>query len=159
MNDTDLLNAIKKIIDDNTVNSLKKFVIIKENNGYRVFEKYLILKKKNGFAVKKIYNDVEYTFSSLKYALTWCTLDNKNMILDSNRVVFLDNLLAGMSLNRALLEKYLNRDPKTDKTFIYANKIREIKRKQAQLTHELNGYSYKAKNYQLNWMTKIPSKL
>lgn len=152
MTDKELLNAIQKIIDPNTVNNIKKFVIIQENNGYRVFEKYLITKSKAGFKVNKLYSDVEHRFLTLKNALTWCTLDNKNLVVESQRVKFLDSQLTGLSISSALLERYLKNIKDRDKKFIYSNKLIENKLKQDRLTTEMTDFSQKARRFQMNWL-------
>lgn len=152
MTDMELLRAIQKIIDPNTVNNIKKFVIIQENNGYRVFEKYLITKTNVGFKVIKLYNDVEHVFLTLKNALIWCTLDNKNLVVESQRVKFLDSQLTGLSMSTVLIERYLKNIKDKDKKFIYSNKLIENKIKQDRLTTEMTDFCQKAKRFQMNWL-------
>lgn len=152
MTDFELLKAIQKIIDPNTVNNIKKFVIIQENNGYRVFEKYLITKSRLGFKVDKVYNDSEHIFLTLRNALTWCTLDNKNLIVEAKRVRFLDNQLTGLSVSSDLLDKYLKKTKEKDKRFIYTNKLVENKLKQERLSKELSDFVETAKKVQRNWL-------
>lgn len=152
MTDVELLKAIQKIIDPNMVNSIKKFVIIQENNGYRVFEKYLITKSNTDFRVNKLYNDIEHRFLTLKNALIWCTLDNKNLVVESQRVKFLDSQITGLSITSALLERYLKNVKDKDKKFIYSNKLIENKLKHDRLTTEMINFSQKARRFQLNWL-------
>ena len=152
MTDIELLRTIQKIIDPNTVNNIKKFVIIQENNGYRVFEKYLITKTNAGFKVTKLYNDTEHRFLTLKNALTWCTLDNKNLVVESQRVKFLDSQITGLSMSSALIERYLKNVKDKDKKFIYSNKLVENKLKQDRLTIEMTDFSQKARRFQMNWL-------
>jgi hypothetical protein len=152
MTDTEFLNSIKKILDPNTVNSIKKFVIIQEKNGYRVFEKYIITKYSQGFKVTQLHNDTEHTFLTLKNALTWCTLHNKNKIVEAQRVKFLDTQLNGLSVSTSLLERYVKKTRENDKKFIYLNKIIENKLKHNVLLTEMLILSETAKKYQLNWL-------
>ncbi len=154
MTDIELLNSIKKILDPNTVNSIKKFVITQEKNGYRVFEKYIITKRSQSFHVVQLHNDTEYTFLTLKNALTWCTLHNKNKIVESQRVKFLDTQLNGLSVSTSLLEKYVKRTKDRDKKFIYLNKIVENKLKHNVLLREITNLSDIAKKHQLNWFNQ-----
>lgn len=158
MTDTEFLKSIKKILDPNTVNSIKKFVIIQEKNGYRVFEKYVITKYSHGFKVVQLNNDNEYTFLTLKNALTWCTLHDKNKIVDAHRVKFLDTQLNGLSVSTSLLEKYLKKTRESDKKFIYLNKIIENKLKHTALLTEMLTLSQTAKKYQLNWLKQTSYK-
>jgi hypothetical protein len=158
MTDTEFLKSIKKILDPNTVNSIKKFVIIQEKNGYRVFEKYVITKYSYGFKVVQLNNDIEHTFLTLKNALTWCTLHDKNKIVEANRVKFLDTQLNGLSVSTSLLEKYLKKTRESDKKFIYLNKIIENKLKHNSLLTEMLTLSQTAKKYQLNWLSQTSYK-
>jgi hypothetical protein len=154
MTDTDFLNSIKKILDPNTVNSIKKFVIIQEKNGYRVFEKYIITKCSQGFKVTQLHNDIEHTFLTLKTALTWCTLHNRTKVVEANRVKFLDIQMNGLSVSTSLLEKYARKTKENDKKFIYLNKIIENKLKHNALFMEMMALSEAAKKYQLTWLNQ-----
>jgi hypothetical protein len=158
MTDNEFLNSIKKILDPNTVNSIKKFVIIQEKNGYRVFEKYIITKYSQGFKVTQLHNDIEHTFLTLKNALTWCTLHNKNKIVEAQRVKFLDTQLNGLSVSTSLLERYMKKTRENDKKFIYLNKIIENKLKHNVLLKEILTLSETAKKYQLNWLSQTSYK-
>jgi len=158
MTDNEFLNSIKKILDPNTVNSIKKFVIIQEKNGYRVFEKYIITKYSQGFKVTQLHNDTEHTFLTLKNALTWCTLHNKNKIVEAQRVKFLDTQLNGLSVSTSLLERYMKKTRESDKKFIYLNKIIENKLKHNVLLKEILTLSETAKKYQLNWLSQTSYK-
>ena len=158
MTDNEFLNSIKKILDPNTVNSIKKFVIIQEKNGYRVFEKYIITKYSQGFKVTQLHNDTEHTFLTLKNALTWCTLHNKNKIVEAQRVKFLDTQLNGLSVSTSLLERYMKKTRENDKKFIYLNKIIENKLKHNVLLKEILTLSETAKKYQLNWLSQTSYK-
>ena len=158
MTDNEFLNSIKKILDPNTVNSIKKFVIIQEKNGYRVFEKYIITKYSQGFKVTQLHNDIEHTFLTLKNALTWCTLHNKNKIVEAQRVKFLDTQLNGLSVSTSLLERYMKKTRESDKKFIYLNKIIENKLKHNVLLKEILTLSETAKKYQLNWLSQTSYK-
>jgi hypothetical protein len=158
MTDIEFLNSIKKILDPNTVNNIKKFVIIQEKNGYRVFEKYIITKRSQSFHVVQLHNDTEHTFLTLKNALTWCTLDNKNKIVEAQRVKFLDTQLNGLSVSTSLLERYVRKTRESDKKFIYLNKIIENKLKHNVLLKEIMALSETAKKYQLNWLSQTSYK-
>lgn len=152
MTDKEFLKSIQKIIDPATVNNIKKFVIIQEKNGYRVFEKYVIRKIGTGYQVIQLRNDTINAFCTLKYALTWCTLDNKNKVYEAERVKFLDNQLNDLGISISLCERYLKKSKEKDKKFIYLNKIIENKLKQTSILTELSVLGQKAKNYQLAWL-------
>lgn len=151
MTDKEFIKSIQKIIDPATVNSIKKFVIIQEKDGYRVFEKYFIRQTSKGFQVSQLYNDTVNIFCTLKYALTWCTLDNKNKVYEAERVKFLDNQLNGLGITISLCERYLKKSKEKDKKFIYFNKIVENKLKQTSIISELSILGQTAKKYQLSW--------
>ena len=82
----------------------------------------------------------------MKYAVTWATLDRRNLIVEANRVLHLDEILAGIELSTKLLEKY----SKKTQNFIYLNKLNENRLKKHNIVKELDGYLIKAKQWQLN---------
>ena len=146
MNDKQLFQALEKIINENTVNRVKDKAIIQEGNRYRLFEKYIVDQTKVGFRVVRISDDNTKIFTSIKYAVTWATLDKRNLIVEANRVLHLDEILAGIEVSSKLLEKYNKKTP----NFIYLNKLNENRLKKNSLTKELDGYSVKAKQWQMN---------
>ena len=146
MNDRQLFQALEKIINENTVNRVKDKTVIQDGDQYRLFEKYIIKKVKSGFQVVRIPDDKTKLFTSMKYAVTWATLDRRNLIVEANRVLHLDEILAGIELSTKLLEKY----SKKTQNFIYLNKLNENRLKKHNIVKELDGYLIKAKQWQLN---------
>ena len=146
MNDRQLFQALEKIINENTVNRVKDKTVIQDGDQYRLFEKYIIKKVKSGFQVVRISDDKTKLFTSMKYAVTWATLDRRNLIVEANRVLHLDEILAGIELSTKLLEKY----SKKTQNFIYLNKLNENRLKKHNIVKELDGYLIKAKQWQLN---------
>lgn len=145
MNDKQLFQALEKIINENTVDKIKNTAVIKEGNQYRLFEKYIIKQTKVGFQVTRISDDNSKLFTSIKYAVTWATLDKRNLIVEANRVLQLDDILAGLEVSTKLLEKY----NKKTQNFVYLNKLNENRLKKVSLIKELESYSVKAKQWQL----------
>jgi hypothetical protein len=145
MNDKQLFQALEKIINENTVNKIKNTAVIKEGDQYRLFEKYIVKKTKVGFQVTRISDDNSKLFTSIKYAVTWATLDKRNLIVEANRVLQLDDILAGLEVSTKLLEKY----NKKTQNFIYLNKLNENRLKRVSLIKELDSYTVKAKQWQM----------
>jgi len=154
MNDIDLYEVFKKMLDQNTVNSLKKYIILPDHDSYKVFEKYNIKRTKIGFKVTSNTSDKTHIFSSAKYALAYCTMDNRNKVVESQRICFLDSTLASIKISLKLYEKYSKQTKLQDKKHIYHNKILEGKLKQKLILKELDDFSLKAKQYHLSSIPK-----
>lgn len=146
MNDKQLFQALEKIINPKTVNKIKNTAVIQDGNQYRLFEKYIISNTKSGAKVTRISDDKVKWFTSMKYAVTWATLDKRNLIVEANRVLQLDEILAGIEVSTKLLEKYT----KKTTNFIYLNKLNENRFKRVTIIKELDGYSTRAKQWQLS---------
>lgn len=149
MNDVQLFEALEKIIDRRTFESLKKTIIVKEGNDYVLFCKYLIQNCGINYQITRLTDDTMYTFSSLKYAVTWATLDRCDMVYEANRVLYLDMLLSGIDLSSKLYDNYLKKRKNIEEKFIYLNKINENNFKKKNVVNELSGLVIKAKNKQL----------
>jgi hypothetical protein len=145
MNDKQLFQALEKIINENTVDKIKNTAVIKDGNQYRLFEKYIVAQTKVGFQVTRISDDNTKLFTSIKYAVTWATLDKRNLIVEANRVLYLDDILAGIEVSTKLLEKY----NKKTQNFVYLNKLNENRLKRVSLIKELDSYSVRAKQWQM----------
>jgi len=158
MTDLELYNSFKKIVDENTFNNLKKYLIVEENNGYEVFEKYSIKRTKVGYSVTSKNSDNLEIFSSVKFALAFCTLDYRNKVVETKRICFLDNTLAALQINIKLIEKYKKQTKFMDKKIIYQNKLLDHKLRQTQILQELEYLAQKAKQYHLNSMPKTSYK-
>ena len=90
MNEQQLFDAFEKVIDSKVYNKLKDTIVLHDGDSYRLFEKYEISQKDNVYLVAKMTSDTVQTFSSLKYAVTWATLDRNNAIYEANRLLELD---------------------------------------------------------------------
>jgi len=149
MNDAQLFQALEKIIDSRTFELLKKSMIIQKDNDYVLFHKYLIQQAGVNYQILRLTDDSSYTFSSLKYAVTWVTLDKCDMIYEANRVRYLDMLLSGIDVSTTLYDGYLKKVKNTETKFVYSNKIQENQFKKKQITEELTMFVSKAKRRQL----------
>jgi hypothetical protein len=72
-------------------------------------------------------------------------LDKRNLIVEANRVLQLDDILAGLEVSTKLLEKY----NKKTQNFIYLNKLNENRLKKGSIIKELDSYSVKTKQWQM----------
>lgn len=149
MNDTQLFQALEKIIDAKTFDSLKSSIVMRDGNEYILFNKYVITNTNAVFTITRLSDDSTYRFSSLKYAVTWITLDKCNMVYEANRVIYLDLMLTGIEASSILYDKYLTKVLNFDSRFIYSNKIKENNIKKRNITAELDLFVRKAKNRQI----------
>ena len=149
MNDTQLLQALSRIIDAKTFESLKSSIVLRDGNEYVLFNKYVIVNANQVYIITRLTDDSVYHFSSLKYAVTWITLDKYNMVYEANRVIYLDIMLSGIDTSTTLYEEYLKKTKSLDTSFIYSNKISENNYKKRGITSELAVLLNKAKTKQL----------
>ena len=149
MTDAQLFQSLSKLVDARTFEILKKTVILQDDNEYILFHKYTIQKDGHGYKIIRITDDSTYSFTSLKYAVTWVTLDKCDMIYESNRVRYLDMILAGIEVSSMLYDHYLKTVKSIETRFVYSNKLKENSSKKKQITHELDIFAAKAKARQM----------
>jgi hypothetical protein len=149
MNDEQLLQSLAKLVDAKTIDALKKTLIFKDGNQYILFQKYIIHHETHGYKIVRMTDDSTYSFTSLKYAVTWVTLDKCDMVYESNRVRYLDMILAGIEVSSLLYDHYLKTVKSMETRFIYSNKLKENSSKKKEITKELDLFATKAKARQM----------
>jgi hypothetical protein len=158
MNEKELFQAFERVLNAKTYDNLKNSIIIEDGNGYRLFEKYMIEPENSCYSVHKISLDYTHQISSLKYAVTWATLDHRGSHYEANRILELDRSLSGIDLNIKLYERFDKKakDPATK--FIYFNKLCEDRRKRKIITTEMESYVIATKRWQLAKFSQTPRK-
>ena len=149
MNDEQLFQSLAKLVDARTIDALKKTIIFKDGNQYILFQKYVIHHVPHGYKIVRITDDSTYTFTSLKYAVTWVTLDKCDMVYESNRVIYLDMILAGIEASSLLYDTYLKTVKSMETRFLYSNKLRENSSRKKEIMKELDLFAVKAKARQM----------
>jgi hypothetical protein len=98
-----------------------------------------------------------YTFSSLKNAAVWCTLDKRNKILEASNMLVLDQRLAGLDA-AIVIHSHLVKKAKNDEDkLIYLSKLSQERAKKRKVLSEIDHYIRDSKRWQLARMTRKPA--
>lgn len=158
MVDTNTLNRIAKAIPQNDLRSLQDIAIFQDELGrYSLFGLYLITKENGNFNVTLETSYTFYEFSTLKNAVTWCTLDKRNRIIDAKRMVELDNKL--ISLDTAILvhNNLVKKTKSPDDRLIYLAKLSSEKLEKRKILEEIDTYINDSKRWQTQRFDRKPS--
>lgn len=143
-----LLQKIEKTINRTDINVLKDLSIFQDQTGtYQVFNKYTITKTDNGYEVGFFTSNNTVLFWTLKNALTWCTFDRRNRIMDSKRIFDLDKKIAGIETDIILHQKMIRKSKSNEEKLIYLAKLGEEKLHLRRFTEELTDYINDSKSW------------
>jgi hypothetical protein len=150
-----LIRKIERVIPKDQIKSLQDIVVYQDPDGtYQLFETYSIEKIDSTYVVSSNSLSKNLTFSVLKNAVTWCTYDKRNKILDANTIVDLDHRLSridsDITIRQAMAKKAKNPDDK----LIFIAKIGEDKLRRKQMVEQLDGYIRESRNWQTNRLSK-----
>ena len=111
---------LEKLMKTDFVGQLEDVIIFQNtDSSYELFNTYHINKNNtNEYIVKMHTTFTTHNFNTLKHAVAWCTFDKRNMIYQSNRILKLDNLLAGIEVDISLHTKMFKNAKNTDDRFI-----------------------------------------
>jgi hypothetical protein len=130
---------LEKLMKTDFVGQLEDVIIFQNSdNSYELFNMYHITKNNNN----------EYIVNTLKHAVAWCTFDKRNMLYQANRILKLDNLLAGIEVDISLHTKIFKNAKNTDDRLIVLSKLSEDKLKKRRFTDELYTYINDSKKWQ-----------
>jgi len=148
MNESQMFDALKKILSDRTINDIKSVLVIDSPDGYELFGEYLIRKINAGYVVEKYNTDLKEQFYNLKNAVIWTTLYHRNMIAKAKRIYSLDCSLEG-ALAEIKIQTELSKKTK-DLTFksLFVAKLIEAKSKKIAILKEIEDYEASVKNWQ-----------
>lgn len=135
-------NKLKPLLNSTVTEKLKDILIIKmEDGSYSLFNRYLITVTNDLYNVK-ITGDVEEcdrpVFSSLRYAVTWCTLEQRKKLKEIKRLEELDSLLSSLEIEIEMLGRRIIRTIDLDDKSIHLAKFYEQKRKKKLLQKEID---------------------
>jgi hypothetical protein len=141
---------LEKLMKTDFVGQLEDVIIFQNtDSSYELFNTYHINKNNtNEYIVKMHTTFTTHNFNTLKHAVAWCTFDKRNMIYQSNRILKLDNLLAGLEVDISLHTKMFKNAKNTDDRLIFLSKLSEDKLKKRQITDELYTYINDSKKWQ-----------
>ena len=141
---------LEKLMKTEFLGNLEDVIIFQNtDNSYELFNTYHINKNNiNEYVVTMHTTFTTHNFNTLKHAVAWCTFDKRNMLYQSNRILKLDNLLAGLEVDISLHTKMFKNAKNTDDRLIFLSKLSEDKLKKRQITDELYTYINDSKRWQ-----------
>ncbi len=139
--------ALQSIVDKTNIQDK---IIYEENGVYCLFEKYTISKTVDGFVANKIGFDTVETFSQLKNAVSWATLDKLNRFKEANRVLDLDRKLTDAKIQAQVHERMCKLAKDIDGYVLYKAKLQEDLVKKSMISRELEGFVEQTKRWQYN---------
>ena len=88
------------------VNDLLKHLVYEDNGNYVMYEKYYIVKRKHDCEVYRYTDDTRRTFNRLRNAAAWCTLDHYNKFYEAQRVIYLDQKMESLEIDKAIHDRH-----------------------------------------------------
>jgi hypothetical protein len=142
------INKFDKFLTDE-LSDLTDILIIKDRNNYILFNKYKISSSNRSVIVKTLGQyGVEHEFSSIRNAVTWCTLDNEKRYQEANRMIDLDLKLSSKDFTIQVYKKIYKNNPFETHRLIYETKLEEEELKKYHMLNELNRFIEISKNIQ-----------
>lgn len=139
MNEKRMFKILKRILDKNNVDELKKFIIYPDDNGYIMYDEYLIKSPKSGdYIIEKFNTYTVKRFNSLRNAVMWATLDKSNKIMYAKKVEELDILLSSTDSHIQLQNRLLKSGKTTDAISLAYTKLNEEAIKKNSIVKELD---------------------
>ena len=150
--DIDIDTKFERVIGRSAIAKIQDISIFRELDGsYTLFNLYDIAKTTGDeyqVSVKKTHT--VHTFYSLKNAVTWCSYDKQNKIVQAKRIIELDQKLCGVDMDVLLHKKLFRTTKNADAKLVYVAKLNEDKIKKAQITRELYRFIDNARSWQQN---------
>jgi len=144
---------------DNQLKSDVKNVIITcdDRSGvYELFGKYVIDQDALGVKVRGVTTgSTLYSFSTLKNAVSWCTLQNEGRMSDAGRLYYLDSKICSIEFDIAVHKKMLE-SASAQNRLIYRIKLQEDTYKRRIVLKEINSYINSSKRLQDARFSKKP---
>lgn len=134
---------LEKIVE-RTYEQLLNQIIVQVNDQYVLYNKYSITRKSDGIVVHRRQDDERFTFSIMKHAMIWITLDYNNKFLESNRIKVLDSQLTSVNIDKQIHFKLKNCKD-LSQSVIYTNKLQSDNIRYKRIIAEIDKY-YKMAN-------------
>jgi hypothetical protein len=144
----DFISTLKRVVKDRQLENLEQYLVFDVNGGYELYGEYFIKPSNNRYTVSKMGTATSVQFNILRHAVAWASLDKRGSYTDANRMILLDQLLEGASVDLQIHQNMYRKASDVEKKLIYSAKIQEDKLKKTQVTAELNTYITNAKNWQ-----------
>ena len=149
---------LEKLMKSDFLGELEDVIIFQNTDGsYELFNTYRINKtSKDDYIVTMLTTFTTHQFNTLKNAVAWCTYDKRNLLYQSERILLLDNLLAGLDVDILLHTKIFKNAKNSDDKLIFLAKLSEDKLKKKRFTDELYTYVSNSKKWQTSRFNRKP---
>lgn len=149
---------LAKLMRPDFIGDLEDVIIFQNTDGsYELFNTYHINKtEKDDYIVTMLTTFTTHQFNTLKHAVAWCTFDKRNLLQQANRILSLDNLLAGLELDILLHTKIFKNSKNSEDKLICLAKLSEDKLKKRMYTDELYSYINDSKRWQTKRFNRKP---
>jgi hypothetical protein len=153
-----VFSKLEKTISKQAIDKLADLSIVQESDGsYLLFNKYSIKKIDNEYRVSHTYlAESNISFYVLKHAVTWCTYDKRNRIMESKRIQDLDRQLTSIESAIEIHQRLARKTTNLDSKLIYLAKLGEEKLQRTQINAEIEQYVSESKNWQANRFNAKP---
>ena len=145
-----IISKIEKTITPAEIEKLADLSVLQNSDGsYSLYNRYIIKKIDGRYLVTR--NDLAESnnyFYVLKHAVTWCTYDKRNRIMDSKRIQDLDNRLTSIESSIAIHQNLSKKTKDIENKLIYLAKLGEEKIQRSVITEELDRYVTESKYWQ-----------
>ena len=141
----------KLFSQDTNSNKLKDLLVFREKDrSYKLFNKYGISISENGFyKITVTGSDITPPiFYVLKYAVTWCTMEQRKKYKEIRRIEEIDKQLASQDFEIVLLQNKILSSVDPEAKSIYRAKYYEHKIKKRNLLKEIEEYVIDSKYWQ-----------
>ena len=151
-----MFKILKRILDKDNMDELKKYIIYPEGSGYVMYGEYIIKTPNNqDFVIEKFNTYTVKKFNSLRNAVMWATLDNSNKIMYAKKVEELDILLASTDSHIQLQQRLLKSKKTTDSMSLAYTKLNEESIKKNNIVRELEHFVGVARTLQEQRFNKV----
>jgi len=156
MNEKRMFKILKRILDKDNIDEIKKHIIYPDDNGYIMYDEYVIKTPKHGdYVIEKFNTYTIKKFNSLRNAVMWATLDKSNKIMSARKVEELDILLASTDSHIQLQQKLLKSRKTTDSMSLAYTKLNEEVLKKTNIVRELDDYASMSNMLQAQQFNKL----
>ena len=148
MNDK-LVEKINQFLSKELFHKMGDIAIFKYKDGtYELFNKYCIVEEKGYYVIKPKRGIDIKNFSSLRNAVTWCSFDNRNKLIQANRIAYLDTMISGLDANIVVHKHLISRSKDLENKLIYIAKMSEEQAKKKHMVEEMSSFITESKNWQ-----------
>lgn len=91
------------------MNDLMRNLIYEDEGVYVMYEQYYITQQPGYYGVYRYRDDTQRGFNRLRNAAAWCTLDYYGKLYESNRVIYLDQKLESLEIDKSIHARQKNK--------------------------------------------------